>query len=216
MGIGFVILIHLFAIFILSVIIAVIGSIVVYFFSKKKKKRKILLAFIAPFIGFYTLYICAIIGSGIVSEVKKVDIGIGDSWYVPLGNNHQLLFIDSLEQAFITKENGETIISEILLIEKNGNQIFGETYNRKYFSYNTKTNELKQFDDENNLVVLNSNNIPKLIKVGDFYTEKRTEIAGFWLMVVGVLSLIISFGAVYLLKEIIYYFGFKSFRKSTN
>ncbi|SIT21929.1 hypothetical protein [Chryseobacterium gambrini] len=93
MGIGFVMLFHLIIILILSSIIAIIGGLITAFCSKERKKRKILLAFLAPFAGFYTLYFCAIIGSSIVSEKKNIDIGFGDCWYVPLENDCQLLFI---------------------------------------------------------------------------------------------------------------------------
>ena len=57
MGIGFVIIIHLIVIFVLSFIVAIIGAITTYFLSKKnKRKRKTILALILPFIGLYTLY----------------------------------------------------------------------------------------------------------------------------------------------------------------
>ncbi|MGC4128836.1 MAG: hypothetical protein QM564_04590 [Bergeyella sp.] len=211
MGIGFVILIHLIAIFILSIAVAVIASIIVYFVSKKeRKKRKILLAFIAPFVGFYTLYICATIGSIVVSEAKNIDVGIGDAWYVPLENNSELLFIDIPEQASIRKNlTGESVISEISHIEQNGNRVFGKTYDNTYFSYDTKTDELKNFATEKELTASNSGKKIILKDAYDFYAEKRNEIAGVWLIVIGILSLIISIGVVYLLKEIIYYFGFR-------
>jgi hypothetical protein len=82
---------------------------------------------------------------------KKVDIGIGDAWYVPLENDRQLLFIDLPEQAY-AKEDGQTFISEVSEIEENGSQIIGKIFENQYFSYDTKTDEVKKFSTEKELV----------------------------------------------------------------
>lgn len=203
MGIVFVILIHFLVIFFLSVIIAIVGSIITYFVSdKEKRKRKIFTAAISPFIGLYSLYIFGFIGSIIVSESKNIDIGIGDTWYVPLENNCQLLFIDLPEQAYIEKD-GQTILSEVSQIEENGKIILGKTNDKNYFSYNTDTNELKNFTSENELTFFNSNKKPKLVNATDYYSDKRNKIAGFWLIAVGIISLILSISILYLLQKLI-------------
>lgn len=212
MGVGFVIFIHLVAIFIICSVIVIVGNTIIYFISKKNKRRRLLFTSLAPFVLLYTLYICALIGSIIVSQNKKVDIGIGDSWYVPLENGYQLLFIDLTEQAFIEK-NSELIISEIEQIEENKNWILGKTYSNGYFCYNTKTNELKNFNNENELTVYNSNIKPQLKNVYDFYLNKRDNVAGNWFIVVGIFSLIISIAVVYLLKIIVFEFELISFSK---
>lgn len=203
MGVGFVVLIHLVIIFILSLITAIIGSIIVYFLKRKQNpKRKIFFAILAPFVGLYSLYICGIIGSSIVSEKFNVDIGFGDAWYVPLEDDFQLIFIDSPGQAFIGKD-GQAVVSSVSEIEQNGNQILGKAYGNNYFSYNTKTNELKNFSSEDELVISNSNTKLKLINAFDFYEAKKKEIVGVWFTIVGVFSVIISVSLVYLLKVII-------------
>jgi hypothetical protein len=205
MGIGFVILIHLIAILIVSFVIAVPASIITYFVGKKeKRKRKVFVAFTAPFVGLYTLYICGLIGASIVSEVKKVDIGIGDSWYVPLENNRQLLFIDLPEQAYIAKENGQILISEVSAIDEVGSLVFGKTDDHKYFSYDTKTDEVKNFDTEKELRISNSKKEFKLQNAYDYYSDKKGEIADYWLLLVGLISLMISIGVVYILKQIVF------------
>ena len=187
MGIGFVILIHLIIIFILGLIIAIAGIITTYFLrNKDKRKRKMLLALFLPFIGLYTLYFCVLISSILISETKNIDIGIGDSWYVPLDENHQLLFIDLPEQAYIEK-NGQTVISGVSKIEQTDGFILGTTYDDKYFSYNLKTNELNEFKSEKEI-----NKHPNLKRAIEFYSDKRNEIAGFSLIIAGILSLLIS------------------------
>ncbi len=71
-------------------------------------------------------------------------------------NNHQLLFIDIPEQASIGKNNGETQISMVVEIEEKGNQIFGKTFDNEYFLLDTKTDMVKKFATEKELVALHS------------------------------------------------------------
>lgn len=92
-----------------------------------------ILAFIGPFVAFYTFYIVGIISLSIVSENKKVDIGIGDAWYVPLKNDYQLLFIDLPEQASINTGKGLTLVSQVAKMEELGNQVFGKTFDNEFF-----------------------------------------------------------------------------------
>ena len=170
--------------------------------DKEKRIRKLIFSVISPFVGLYLIYFCGLFGSIVVSEIKNVDIGIGDSWYVPLPNNCELLFIDIPENAYIEK-NGQTVISEVSQLQQIDNEIIGMTTTNKYFSYNTKTNALKEFLSKDELIIQNSNIKPKLINSVDFYTDIRDEIAGFWFILVGVLSVIISITVLYLLKRLI-------------
>lgn len=204
MGIGFVILFHFFIIAVFGFICAIISCLLIYFISgKEKRRRKLILTFIASFAAFYTFYIVGIIGLSVISEKKKVDIGIGDAWYVPLKNNHELLFIDILEQAGINKNNGQTQISMVAKIEEKGNQIFGKTFDNEYFLLDTKTDTIKKFTTEKELVRLHPDKKLKLMDVTEFYSERKDEIMGYCPMLIGLLSLIISIGAVYILKLII-------------
>lgn len=203
MGIGLVLIIYFVIIFILSVIIAAIASIITYFWGgKENRKRKLLFAFISPFVGLYSFCFFALFGSVVVSETKNIDVGIGDAWYVPLPNNCQLLFIDLPEQAFIEK-NGVTVISEVSQLQQIGDKILGKTYENEYFTYNTKTNELKECSTENELTIQNLNIKPELIDAIDFYADKRDELAGFWLLLVGLVSLALSISILYLMKRLI-------------
>ena len=203
MGIGFVFILHLIAIAAFSGIIAAIVTLITFFFSKKEnRKRNMLTSICSPFVGFYTFYMCGLFGSGIVSVIKNVDIGIGDAWYVPLPNNCQLLFIDIPEQAYIEK-NGQTVISEVSQLQQLDNIILGKTGNNNFFYYNTTTNELKEFATENELIIQNSKIKPKLINAIEFYNDKRNDIAGVALFCVGIASLMMSLTAVYLARRII-------------
>ena len=203
MGIAFVFILHLIAIGIVSGIIATLSVIITYIASKKEtRKRNIWTSMISPFVGLYTLYICGLFGSGIVSAYKNVDIGIGDAWYVPLQDNCQLLFIDIPEQAYIEKY-GNTVISEVSHLQQIDNRIFGKTGSNKYFSYNITTNELKEYKSESDLISHNPNVLLKLKTAIVFYSDKRNDIAGFALIVVGITSLLISISSIYLVRKII-------------
>lgn len=206
MGIGFVILIHLFAISVFSFICAVVGCLLTYFISGKERRRnKMILAFIAPFVAFYTLYIVGIIGLSLVSDNKKVDIGIGDAWYVPLKNNYQLLFIDLPEQASINTGNGLTLVSQVAKIEELGNQVFGKTFDNQYFFIDLKTNDVKTFQTEKELSALHVNKKLNLVDTTEFYSERKSDIMGYWPSLILFLSLIVSVGAVYIWKLILFF-----------
>lgn len=204
MGIGFVILIYFFILFILSLICAVIGGAITYFASREGKSRNTILMIIAPFVGFYTFFICGFIGMSIVADKKKVDVGIGDAWYVPLKNEHQLLFIDIPEQASIAKENGELLVSEISEIEENGSQIFGKMFDGQYFSYDTKTSEVKEFSSEKELSTSLGNKKLQLTDAYDFYSARKSKIMSSWPIWIGILSFMGSVGAVSLLKQVVF------------
>ncbi|WP_299051736.1 hypothetical protein [uncultured Polaribacter sp.] len=203
MGIGFVIIIHLIVIFVLSFIIAIIGAITIYFLSKNnKRKRKTILALILPFIGLYTLYFSCLMGSIMISETKNIDIGIGDTSYIPLDENHQLLFIDLPEHAFIEKD-GQTVISGVSKMEQTEKHVLGTTYDNKYFSYNLKTNKLKKFESKKELEIYKIEKELNLKKAIEFYSEKRNEIAGFHLIIVGIFSLLISIITLILITKLV-------------
>lgn len=203
MSAGFAILIHLVAIFIVSFIIAIIGVFTIFIFSKQKKTRKAIFLFTAPFVGFYTLYICGFFCSSIVAEYKKIDMGIGDCWYVPIKNNRQLLFIDVPNLAHIAKEDRMLLISEVSKIQESHNLLYGETFNNKFFTYNTLTDEVKNFNNEKELLRSISVKKLNLVEVDNFYSTRYNELAGSWFIVVGVFSIIISIAVVYVLKMII-------------
>ncbi len=162
-----------------------------------------ILAFIGPFVAFYTFYIVGIIGFSIVSERKKVDIGIGDAWYVPLKNDYQLLFIDLPEQASINTGNKLTLVSQVTQMEEFGNLVFGKTLDNEYFFVDLKTNEVKTFQTEKELSVLHVDKKLNLVDTTEFYSERKNDIMGYWPLLIMLLSLIISIGAVYIWKLIL-------------
>ena len=203
MGFGFVILIHLVAIFLISVVISLVWTILTRLLSKEeKRKRKILFAGIAPFIGLYSLYFLGLFGSIIVSEVKGVDEGIGDCWYVPIKDNCKLTFIDSPEQSYLDDDN-KTIIESIEFIEQTDKKVLGKTYDSVYFQYDLIKKNLQKYKTENELIISNNNQIPNFKKSIDFYNDRRDEIAGTSFIIVGILSSLITFFGLWILRKLI-------------
>lgn len=205
MGIGFVILIHLIFLLIFSSIFAFFSGILTSFVTKgEKKKRKILLAFFIPFHIFFSFYFFGLIGSIIVSQTKKVDIGIGDSWYAPIDESYQILMIDLPEQAYI-ECNGESILSDVSEIQQIEKKVIGKTHDEKYFSINlidkklTEYKNLEEFKNGENLAK------PNLLKVEEFYQKRKWEVSGSGMIFVGILSLITSIlTAIIIYKFIVY------------
>lgn len=209
MGIGIVIFLHLIVIFFLSAIISLVVSLLTHFLSnKEKKKQKVFAALLSPFFGFYTLYFTGLVGSIVVSEMKNVDVGIGDSFYVPLIDKCEQHFIDVLDNAYI-ENNGQQVVRDISQIQQIDYQILGKTRDEEYL-YDIKKNELTKFNGEKELSMENSNGKLKLEKVDNFYLKKRNEVAGFYLIVVGIISVIVSGTVVYMtIKLIVGYLNFR-------
>ena len=203
MGFGFVILIHLVAIFILSAIFALVWMILTRLLSKEeKRKRKILFAGIAPFIGFYSFYFLGLLGSIIVSEIKGVDIGIGDCWYVPIKDNCKLTFIDLPEQSYLDDDN-KTLIESIEFIQQTEKNVLGKTYESVYFSYDFTKKDFKKYKSESDFISANNNQQPNFKKTTDFYNDRRDEVAGTGFIIVGIISLLTTIFGLWLLRKLI-------------
>ncbi|MGC3945546.1 MAG: hypothetical protein QM762_13685 [Chryseolinea sp.] len=210
MGIGFVILLHLVGIGIVSVIVSIpTGLLTTLLSSKERRKQKVFAAVLSPFFAFYTFYFVALFGSIVVSEIKNVDVGIGDSFYVPLGDNCELRFIDLPEYAYI-ENNGKQIVYAISEVQQVGHHIYGKTTDDKYFSYEIKAGELKKFDSMDKLLVKSSAMEIELTPVNEFYNDRRSTVVGFWMIAVGIIAAIASLTIVYLLIRVIV--GYLSFR----
>ncbi|HNI43990.1 MAG TPA: hypothetical protein PK230_04780 [Chitinophagales bacterium] len=202
MGIGFVILIHLVAIFLLSTVIAMVWVNLTQLFStEEKRKRKMLFAGLAPFVGLYTLYFLLFGGTIIISEIKNVDIGIGDYWYVPIKDNCKLAFIDLPESSYII-EGDTTVIQDVEFIEQTEKNVIGKTYDNIYFSYDLNAKILKKIETESELMALNNNQKPNFKKTTDFYNDRKNELIGISFIIVRIVSLLLTFFKLWILRKL--------------
>jgi hypothetical protein len=190
MGIGFVIFIHLIALFFICLFLALVGMLLTRFLAQPEHRtRKIVYAALAPFIGLYTLYVLALMGSLLVSELKQVDVGLGDHWYVPLPNHCTLSFIDLEEQCYL-EDDATTITEGVAQLAQKDALIYGKTVDSVYFSYHTQTKDYATFTDPKALQKALHLTTLDLKKSMVFYNEKRNAVAGIYFTLVYVLAFV--------------------------
>jgi len=210
MGIGFVIIIHFIFLAILSGIVAAISATVTFFITKNKEKRKrrIFLSVFLPFQFFFTIYILGIAGSIMVSEIKDVDIGIGDSFYVPINETCEIHMIDIIDNAYL-ECNGENILSSVSSILPTDDKIFGETEDGKFFCYQLNNSELREYSDFSELTSNENSPDLDLIEIPEYYHNRRNEIAGTVTIMVGIIALVLTITIMWLTRKIVLKFGKK-------
>ena len=192
MGFGLSIVLHLFFLFILSLIIALFSLIITYFVSsREKKKRKLFLSAFIPFHILFSFYFFGFIGSMFVSESKKVDTGLGDSWYAPINDSYQILMIDLTDEAYVEYQ-GETILSEVTDIQQIKNYLFCKTQDEKFYSLNLNNKKIIEYQNQKDFKKDIEIKKVNLIKVEDFYEKRKQEVSGLEMKIVGILSVLMS------------------------
>lgn len=205
MGIGFVVLLHFVLIFILGCIVAIVSAVVTYFVSNSdKKKRKLFLSAFIPFQVLYTLYILGLTGSIIVSEVNDVDIGIGDAWYAPLNENCRILMIDLPDHAFIECD-GQSLVSEVLQIQQIDNRLFGKTSDNTYFALDLANHDSRMYSSSKALMESEKISELNLVETQQFYNDRKWEVSGRAITIVGLLALGITILIAFVLIKLTLY-----------
>lgn len=152
MGIGFVLITWLIILVALAIPTSAILCLLTRSFSKsaakKLRTRRIVIAAALPF-AMIVYFGCAFIAYGSwCLLVRNVDPGIGDGWVVPVGHDYTMEMIDIPENAFIHK-NGETHITNIELVGKIGEYVFGKSTDG-YFILNVSSGKLYQSESQHN------------------------------------------------------------------
>ena len=147
MGMLFVLIFWAIVFVVLSLILGLITLPFSYFLCKRQRKRKMVLSFLTPgvFIGIYAVssFVCMII----IAIILGSDIGIGDSWAMPLKNGYELTSVDTPEYANINRRNDpENLIDGITHIQVVGDSVIGKEADGNYFIFN-----LQNGDKEDNL-----------------------------------------------------------------
>ncbi len=204
MGIGFVIILHLIVLAFISGIIAAISvSITLLFFeNKEKRKRQVFSATFLPFQFFFTIYILGGLGVVIVSEFKGIDIGIGDSFYVPINETCEIHMIDMIDNAYLNC-NDLSVISQISKILATEDTIFGETENGNFFCYDINSSEIRQYTDFMELMTIEKSSNIQLIEISEYYHKRRNEIAGTAIIIVGIIALVATIMIMWLTRKLV-------------
>jgi len=210
MGIGFVIIIHFIALAILSGIVAAISAAVTFFITKNKEKRqrRIFLAAFLPFQFFFTIYILGIAGSIMVSGSKNVDIGIGDSFYVPINETCEIHMIDIIDNAYLDC-NDQTVIRRVSSILPTEKKIFGKTEDGKFFCYDLDNSELREYSDFIELTSKENSPVLELIEIPEYYQKRRNEVVGQATIMIGIIALVLTIAIMWLTRKIVLKFGKK-------
>ena len=193
MGMLFVLIFWAIALIILSLILGLITLPFSYFLCKKQRKKKMVLSFLTPgiFIGIYTAssLVCMII----IAIILGSDIGIGDSWVVPLKNGYELTSVDTPEYANINRRyDPESLIDGITHIQVVGDSVIGKEADGNYFIFN-----LQNGDKEDNLNYQNFTTKMKsrsitLVNNNTYYWEQRKVpyiIAGIFCLLITILAI---------------------------
>ena len=208
MGYGFVLLIYFIVTFVFSVVVAFFSASITYFVANEKKRaRKIIAAVVAPFIGLYSFFFVGLFSLLVISEKKGIDVGFGDYWYVPISDSCRLAFIDMPEQAFIACNGDGTITDYVERLGQKKDKVYGETYEGKYFVFNTASNTLDFISNKEDWLSLQKPDTAALTTALDFYGKRRDEVAGFELNIALAATLLVSLLNIYAVSWLILKIG---------
>ncbi|CAM3358389.1 hypothetical protein FLLO111716_06125 [Flavobacterium longum] len=212
MGAGFVILMYLIAIFVVSAVLALVAIVITSIVAKPPKRRKIVAAALSPFVFFYGWFFMGLFATGAVSGWKNVDIGIGDAWYVPINDEYSMLMIDLTEEAYIQR-NGEDILT-VRQIQQVDDVLIGQNTDGWYFSLNLHGHKLKLYQSREELLSARKGFEVALDDVAAFYTKRKREILGIWMVIVPAATFLLSAAATFLFARLITYGSFLSRRRT--
>ena len=173
MGMFFVLICWATVLIILSLILGLITLPFSYFLCKKQRK-KMVLSFLTPgiFIGIYAVssFVCMII----IAIILGSDIGIGDSWSIPLKNGYELTSVDTPEYANINRRNDpECLIDGITHIQVVGDSVIGKEADGNYFIFNLKNGDKEDNLSYQNLTIKMKSRPITLVDNDTYYWEQR-------------------------------------------
>ena len=195
MGMLFVLILWAIALIILSLILGLITLPFSYFLCKRQRKRKMILSFLTPgvFIGIYAVssFVCMII----IAIILGSDIGIGDSWSIPLKNGYELTSVDTPEYANIDSRNDplkENLIDGITHIQVVGDSVIGKEADGNYFIFNLQNGDKEDNLSYQNLTIKMKSRPITLVNNNTYYWEQRKVpyiIAGIFCLLISILAI---------------------------
>ena len=195
MGMLFVLIFWAIALIILSLILGLITLPFSYFLCKRQRKRKMILSFLTPgvFIGIYAVssFVCMII----IAIILGSDIGIGDSWSIPLKNGYELTSVDTPEYANINSRNDplkENLIDGITQIQVVGDSVIGKEADGNYFIFNLQNGDKEDNLSYQNLTIKMKSRPITLVNNNTYYWEQRKVpyiIAGIFCLLISILAI---------------------------
>ena len=191
----FVLILWAIVLIVLSLILGLITLPFSYFLCKRQRKRKMILSFLTPgvFIGVYAVssFVCMII----IAIILGSDIGIGDSWSIPLKNGYELTSVDTPEYANINSRNDplkENLIDEITHIQVVGDSVIGKRADGNYFIFNLQNGDKEDNLSYQNLTIKMKSRPITLVNNNTYYWEQRKVpyiIAGIFCLLITILAI---------------------------
>lgn len=203
MGAGFVVLMYLIAIFMVSAAMALVAAVITAIVAKPPKKRKIVAAVLSPFLFFYSWFFLGLFATGALSEWKNVDIGIGDTWHVPINDEYSLLMIDLTEEAYL--QRGNTDIMTVKSMQQNDGFLIGQNTDGFYFSLDLKRHKVQLFQTEQDLITASGQAAIALDDVETFYAKRKSEIVGLWNVFISGATFLLSAATTFLFARLVIY-----------
>lgn len=134
-----------------------------------------------------------------VTAMFDIDPGIGDYWYIKLSDKCVLEFTDVLDKGDIDCfDEPEPQIPNVYLIQQIGDTVCCKTTTGEYYLLDMREETLDQFETESEL--RRAVGSLELRSVSAFYSEGKWAKAGMPFVIVGLVSLLISGFAVWMLK----------------
>jgi len=133
-----------------------------------------------------------------------VDIGIGDSWYVPINNSCRILMIDLPEQAYL-ECNGSNLFSEVSHLQLLDNKVYGKTFKDKYFAINLTDKIPQTYTSENELKTEENITTLELQQTEKFYAERKWKITKAAFFFALIISVIMTISGVFIFCRFILY-----------
>jgi len=129
MGLGLVLLFWGIAAVLAAGVVAAVLVAVVWFVARAKRRALrgwLVMAAVLPFASLAYAAAGFVAYAVYCEVVRDVDLGIGDSWRVPLGNGYRLVMVDTPDQAFVDAPRDRQLHFGLKRIGRAGDLVVGE------------------------------------------------------------------------------------------
>jgi hypothetical protein len=177
MGLGFVLLFWGVLAVLLAGAAAASLAALAYVFDRRRgrvRRRWLLTAAMVPFVSLGFAAAGFLVYATYCEVVRDVDLGIGDSWRVPLGNGYRLVMIDTPDQAFIKSPDGRELHFGLKRIGSAGDLIAGEDEHGLFLiDGQRRTDEAIASESGLRKVLPPGSGEPQLVAPANFYDVHR-------------------------------------------
>jgi len=191
MGLGFTLVVWGIIFSILAFILGLLAAVGVRIFCKPKGRiLKMVLAFLTPGVAIFVYAGCSMLYMALVSSVLNIDLGFGDSWYVPIDKVYALESIDTSEHGMLMKGN-EVMVEHVTAVQVIEGKVVGKG-THIYFALDMNTGQVRYYPSLKALQKATGIGRFELMDNATFYWKKRETVY----MIGGILCLIIMLLAV--------------------